>query len=220
MGAGVLRWFHEAGRWPLSLFGSHLSCGFYISFSLLHPRSIRPGSTRSSQGRSSLRGAEFLKGYPNTLAHVAVFRFKESSRGKKVWDINESFEAPPDYVIIELESGSTFYCRAESENDTFVFRGENCYRTLDKTLTRRITLTGCLNATYNGYHLERNAILIFEFRAANRTTCVNETVEVRGRLYDVLMRIETENGTVEFPLKRVEGNYLTDEVFMIGDQHK
>jgi hypothetical protein len=161
------------------------------------------------------KGAELLEGYPNELTHVAVFHFKESSRGKRVWDINETFEAPPDYIIIEFENGSTFYCRANNREGSFVFRGENCYGSLDETLTRRITLTGCINATYTGYRLERGAILVFEFRATNETACVNETVEVRGRLYDVLVRMETENGTVELPVRRVKGNYLTDEVYEI-----
>jgi hypothetical protein len=140
----------------------------------------------------------------------------QSPKGKKVWNINETFETSPDYVIIELENGFTLYCRADNDEGSFVFRKENCYRNLDDALTRRITLTGCLNATYTGYRLERKAILIFEFRAANKTTCVNESVEVKGRLYDVLVRIETENGTVKFPVEKVKGSYLTtDEIFRI-----
>ncbi|WP_048152602.1 hypothetical protein [Palaeococcus ferrophilus] len=161
------------------------------------------------------KGTDFLPGYPNDVTHVAVFRFKESSKGKRVWDINETFEAPPDYTIIELENGSTLYCRANNGEGPFVFRRGNCYESLDEALTRSITLTGCLNATYTGYSLERKAVLIFEFRAAKETTCVKETVEVRGRPYDVLVRIETQNGTVEFPVDRVKGDYLTDEVFRI-----
>lgn len=125
-------------------------------------------------------GAGLLKGYPNAVTHVAVFRFKESPAGKNVWELEEVFDVAPDYVIAEIQDGSTLFCRAESQNDTFVFRRENCYKTLDDALTRRITLTGCLNAIYIGYSLERNAILIFKFRTANETTCVNETVEVRG----------------------------------------
>lgn len=115
---------------------------------------------------------------------------------------------------MELENGSTFYCRANNLEGSFVFRPEKCYRTLDGALTRRITLTGCLNATYNGYRLERNVILIFEFRVANKTACFNETVEVKGRLYDVSVRIETGNGSVEIPVERVEGDYLTDEILL------
>ncbi|AMQ18716.1 hypothetical protein [Thermococcus peptonophilus] len=176
-----------------------------------YPAKLHAGFQRPVE----FNGVELLKGYPNAVTHVVVFRFKESPVGKNVWELEEVFDVAPDYLIIEIQNGSTLFCRAKSENGTFVFRGETCYGTLDEALTRRITLTGCLDATYIGHRLERNSILIFEFRAAKETTCVNKTVEVRGRLYDVLVRIETGNGTVEFPVKRVEGNYLTDEVYEI-----
>ncbi|ASJ08178.1 hypothetical protein A3L11_02630 [Thermococcus siculi] len=161
------------------------------------------------------RGTDFLSSYPNDVTHVAIFRFRESSKGKAVWDINGTFEAPPDYVIIELENGSTLYCRANNREGYFVFHPENCYKSLDGALTRHITLTGCINATYTGYRLERKAILVFEFRASNKTTCVNETVEVKGRLWEVSAEIETDNGTVECPLSRVRDSHLADEVFRI-----
>ncbi|WP_054839452.1 hypothetical protein [Thermococcus sp. JCM 11816] len=40
-------------------------------------------------------GAELLKGYPNAVTHVAVFRFKESPAGKNVWELEEVFDVAP-----------------------------------------------------------------------------------------------------------------------------
>lgn len=75
-------------------------------------------------------GAGLLKGYPNAVTHVAVFRFKESPAGKNVWELEEVFDVAPDYVIAEIQDGSTLFCRAESQNDT-LFSGE---RTATKLL--------------------------------------------------------------------------------------
>ena len=163
------------------------------------------------------RGAELLKSYPNDVTHVAVFSFAESPSGRTEWRLSETFELPVDYVIIELEDGSAFYCRAGFSNGRFVFSGENCHKSLDEALRRNVTVTGCVNATYLGHRLERNALLIFEFRASNETSCVNETVVVTGRLWGVRAVVKTENGTVECPLQPVEGSYLEDEVFQLGD---
>lgn len=76
-------------------------------------------------------------------------------------------------------------------------------------------MIGCFNVIYIGYSLERNVILIFKFRIVNEIICVNEIVEVRGRFYDVLVRIEIGNGMVEILVERVIGNYLMDEVYEI-----
>lgn len=161
------------------------------------------------------RGVELLTAYPNELTHVAVFRFRESSKGKTEWKLNETFELPVDYVVIELGDGSKLYCRAGFSNGRFVFGGENCHESLEEALKRNVRVTGCINATYIGHRLERNALLIFEFRASDGTTCVNESVEVAGRLWGVMAVIETGNGTVDCPLEPLEGSYLGDEVFRL-----
>ena len=163
------------------------------------------------------RGTELLKAYPNEVTHVAVFRFSESPQGRTEWRLNETFELPVDYVVIEVEDGSALYCRARFSNGHFVFSGENCHKSLDEALKRNVRIIGCVNATYLGYRLERNALLIFEFGASNETNCVNETVEVVGRLWSVRAVVKTGNGTIECPLQPVGGSYLENEIFRLSD---
>ncbi len=74
------------------------------------------------------KGVELLKAYPNEVTHVAVFRFGESPEGKTEWRLNETFELPVDYVVIELGDGSTLYCRAGFLDGRFVFGGETAMK--------------------------------------------------------------------------------------------
>ena len=188
------------------------------AFLLLSSSEVYPVELEANFSKPvEFRGAELLKAYPNEVTHVAVFRFSESPDGRTEWRFNETFELPVDYVVIELENGSALYCRAGFSNGRFVFSGGNCHKSLDEALKRNVTVTGCINATYLGYRLERKAILIFEFRASNETGCVNETVEVIGRLWGVRAVVKTGNGTVECSLQPVEGSYLENEVFRLSD---
>ncbi|WP_297477202.1 hypothetical protein [Thermococcus sp.] len=187
------------------------------AFLLLSSSEVYPVELEANFSKPiEFRGAELLKVYPNEVTHVAIFRFSESPDGRTEWRLNETFELPVDYVVIELDDGAALYCRAGFLNGRFVFDGENCHKSLDEALRRNVTVTGCINATYLGHRLERNALLVFEFGASNETGCVNETVEVMGRLWGVLAVVKTGNGTVECPLQPVEGSYLENEVFRIS----
>ncbi len=188
------------------------------AFLLLSSSEVYPVELEASFSKPvEFRGAELLKAYPNEVTHIAVFRFAESPNGKVEWRVKEDFELPVDYAIVELENGSVLYCRAGFSNGRFVFGGENCHKSLDDTLRRNVRITGCINATYIGHRLERNALLVFEFRASNEMNCVNETVAVVGRFWGVRAVVKIGNGTVECPLKPVEGSYLENEVFRLSD---
>jgi len=95
------------------------------AFLLLSSSEVYPVELEASFSKPvKFRGAELLKAYSNEVTHVAVFRFSESPKGRTEWRLNETFELPVDYVVIELEDGSALYCRAGFLNGRFVFGGE------------------------------------------------------------------------------------------------
>ncbi|MDK2914895.1 MAG: hypothetical protein PWQ79_1810 [Thermococcaceae archaeon] len=57
-------------------------------------------------------GAELLRGYPNAVTHVSIFRFKELPAGKNISELEEIFDVAPDSLLIEIQNISTLLCRA------------------------------------------------------------------------------------------------------------
>ncbi len=161
--------------------------------------------------------AELMAGYPNEVTHVALFKFRRSSNGRRDFRFVKTFELPVDYVVAEIRDGDLLYCRAVFEDGRFVLDDGHCFPTLEDALRRRITLNSCINGTYLGYKIERNSIVYFLFQASNETTCVNESVEVLGRTWGVFAEITGTNGTLLCPAEVINGTYLTDEVVRIKE---
>ncbi len=89
--------------------GISLSSSFFSSLlGRLLPSEAYPVELEASFSKPvEFRGAELLKAYPNELTHVTVFRFADSPNGKIEWRLNETFELPVDYVVIELGADQT-----------------------------------------------------------------------------------------------------------------
>ena len=157
-------------------------------------------------------GAELLKGYPNPLTNVAIFKFKRSQgtiKNKVLQriSIEMAFDVPPDFVIGEiLIKNTTLYCPARWSDGGYIIRDwdQNCAENLTEVLKHRILVQGCLNVEYLGFNVSDHYVVRFVFNSTNATNCFNVTAEILGRPYSVTIVILHPNGTLICPVIPVE----------------